>query len=176
MNNAENEMQMKQFEPPDIHHLRSAEGWLELGNHLEAEEELEKIAPRLREHPAVLSVKYDVHAKAVEWDYAAEIAGRLVKSMPDQPQVWLCLAYATRRKAGGGIPDAKQILIEAETKFPAEYLIRYNLACYECQLGNLKSAMKWLKKAIELARETDIRMMALRDPDLEPLRREIAGI
>jgi hypothetical protein len=40
----------------------------------------------------------------------------------------------------------------------------------------LKAAMKWLKKAIELAGEKDIRMMALDDPDLEPLRREIAGI
>jgi predicted Zn-dependent protease len=176
MNNAENQTQMKQLEPPDIHHLRSAEGWLELGDLLEAEAELEKISPQLRDHPAVLSVRYDVHAKAKKWDAAAEIAGSLVQLIPDQPHVWICLAYATRRKAGGGIPDARQILIEAEAKFPADYLIRYNLACYECQLGNLKAAMKWLKKAIELAGETDIRMMALNDPDLEPLRPEIAEI
>ena len=167
---------LKPLPHPDNLYLSAAEGWLELGNLLEAEVELEKIAPQLRGHPAVLSVNYDIHAVAGKWDAAAEIAGRLVKSMPDQPHVWICLAYATRRKAGGGIPDVKQILTEAEKKFPAEYLMRYNLACYECQLGNLKAAMKWLKKAIELAGEKDIRMMALDDPDLEPLRHEIAGI
>ena len=169
-------MQMQQLEPPDIHHLRSAEGWLELDNMLEAEVELEKIAPQLREHPTALSVQDDIHAAAGKWEAAAEIARRLVELMPDQPHVGICLAYATRRKAGGGISDARRILVEAEKKFPAEYLMRYNLACYECRLGNLKAAMKWLKKAIELAGEKDIRMMALDDPDLEPLRREIAGI
>ena len=176
MKNTENETQMIQLEPPDTHHLRSAEGWLELGNLSEAGEELKKISPQLHGHPAVLSVRYDILAKGEKWADAAEVAGRLVKLMPDQPHVWTCLAYATRRKTGGGIPDAKQILIESETKFPAEFLIRYNLACYECQLGNLKAAMKWLKMAIELAGEKDIRKMALEDPDLEPLRREIARI
>ena len=79
------EQPVKQLEPPDTHHLRSAEGWLELGNLLEAEEELEKITPQLRDHPAVLSVQYEVNAKAEKWDVAAEIAGRLVKMIPDQP-------------------------------------------------------------------------------------------
>jgi hypothetical protein len=33
------------IEPPDSLHLLAAQGWLELGNHLEANEELEKITP-----------------------------------------------------------------------------------------------------------------------------------
>jgi hypothetical protein len=45
---------VKPLDLPDIHHLRAAQGWLELGNHLEANEELEKIAPALRAHPSVL--------------------------------------------------------------------------------------------------------------------------
>jgi tetratricopeptide (TPR) repeat protein len=167
---------IKSLEPPDIHHLLAAQGWLGLGNFLEADEELDKITPQLRDHAAVLSVRYDVYAKAKKWDAADEIAGRLVKLMPDQPSAWICLAYATRRKAGSGIPDAKQILTEAEIKFPGEYLIRYNLACYECQLGNLKEAMKWLEKAIDVGGKKDVRTMALDDPDLKPLWREIAKI
>jgi hypothetical protein len=31
---------------PDLHHLRAASGWLELGSHLEANEGLERISPR----------------------------------------------------------------------------------------------------------------------------------
>jgi hypothetical protein len=35
-----------------------------------------------------------------------------------------------------GIPQTKGVLTEAMAKFPKEYLIAYNLACYEFQLGN----------------------------------------
>jgi predicted Zn-dependent protease len=123
-----------------------------------------------------MAVRYEIYAKAKRWDGAAEIAGALVKLMPDQPSVWICWAYATRRKTGGGILEAKKILLEAEPKFPAEYLIRYNLACYECQLGNLKEAMLWLEKAIDMAGKKDIRTMALDDPGLEALWCDISEI
>ncbi len=141
-----------------------------------ADEELDKITPALRAHPLVLLVRYEIYAKAKKWEGAAEIAGTLVKLMPEQSSFWICSAYATRRKLGGGIPDAKKILLEAESKFPSEYLIRFNLACYECQSGNLKEAMQWLEQAIDLAGKKDIRMMALDDPDLEPLWCQISEI
>jgi hypothetical protein len=94
-----------------------------------------------------------------------------------QPASWICFAYASRRKTGGGIPEAKEILTEAKAKFPAEYLISFNLACYECQLGNLAAAKERLKEAIELAGDKkDIRLQALEDPDLEPLWSHIGEI
>ena len=34
---------VKPLAPPDTHHLRAALGWLELGNHVEANAELEQI-------------------------------------------------------------------------------------------------------------------------------------
>jgi hypothetical protein len=36
---------VKPLEPPDSIHLEAAQGWLELGNHIEADEELEKTSP-----------------------------------------------------------------------------------------------------------------------------------
>ena len=50
---------MKPLEPPYLYHLRAAIGWLELGRHIEANEELEKITERLRAHPDVLKVMID---------------------------------------------------------------------------------------------------------------------
>jgi hypothetical protein len=38
---------MKSLPLPDLHHLRAASGWLELGNHFAANEESEEIMPRL---------------------------------------------------------------------------------------------------------------------------------
>jgi hypothetical protein len=40
----------------------------------------------------------------------------------------------------------------------------------------LKEAMKWLEKAIAAGGKKEIQTMALDDPDLEPLWREIAKI
>jgi hypothetical protein len=39
---------MNPLEPPDSIHLQAAQGWLDLGNPIEANEELEKIAPQNR--------------------------------------------------------------------------------------------------------------------------------
>src|SRR6266478_4090747 len=53
---------------PDSLHVLAAQGWLELGNHQEADEELEKIAVSLRSHPDVLEVLWQIYAKAQKWD------------------------------------------------------------------------------------------------------------
>jgi Tfp pilus assembly protein PilF len=60
-----------------------------------------------------------------------------------------------------------EILLNAETKFPKEAAIKYNLACYFCQIGDIRNAKNYLKKAFEL--EPNCRMAALEDEDLKPL-------
>jgi Flp pilus assembly protein TadD len=160
---------MKPLEPPDSHHLSAAIGWLGLGNVAEAGAELEKIAPPFQSHPDVLAVQFDIHAAAGKWDAAAEIAGTLTQLEPEEPGAWVSLAYATRRKTGGGIPQARAILIQAHRTFPKEQIIAYNLACYDCQLGDLDAAKAWLDKACTLGDARRIKLMALQDPDLKPL-------
>jgi tetratricopeptide (TPR) repeat protein len=164
---------MKPLEPPDSHYLSAAIGWLGLGNVAEAGAELEKIAPQFQSHPDVLAVQFDIHAAAGKWDAAAEIAGTLTRLEPEQPGAWISLAYATRRKTGGGIPQARAILIQAQRTFPKEQIIAYNLACYDCQLGDLDAAKVWLDKACTLGDARKIKHMALQDPDLEPLWSDI---
>jgi hypothetical protein len=48
---------MESLKPPDSHYLAAAQGWLELGNHFEANEELERITPAMRVHPDVLEIR-----------------------------------------------------------------------------------------------------------------------
>lgn len=160
---------MKHLTPPDSHHLNAAVGWLGLGNWKEANEELEKIKPNLRAHPVVLQVRCQIYFNAGKWDAAAEIAKALTKMTPDDPGAWISLAYTTRRKDGGGIPAAKEILIKAHETFPKEPIIAYNLACYECQSGHLAEAKAWLNKSYEFGDAKQIKSMALDDPDLGPL-------
>lgn len=148
-------------------------GWLGLGNWREARAELDKISPANRRAPAVLLTEYDVAAAGKDWGRAADVADMMVDVIRDQPAIWLSLAYAVRRKPGGGIEQSRAILKKAEQLFPAQSMIAYNLACYECQLGNLESARDWLDKAMARGDAKEIKTLALKDADLEPLWDEI---
>ncbi len=166
---SDRESRMKPLEPPDSHHLSAAIGWLELGELAEARAELEQIALQFRSHPHVLVTRYEICAKAGEWNAAAETARALTQLEPDQPGAWISLAYAVRRKPGGGTSQARAILVQARRAFPKEQIIAYNLACYECQLGDLHAAKSWLEKACTLGDASRVKLMALEDPDLKPL-------
>jgi tetratricopeptide (TPR) repeat protein len=165
---------MKSFPAPDSYHLSAAVGWLGLGNWQEANEELEKITPALRGRLEVLEVRFQVYARAEKWDTATEIAAALVKMQPNEPQAWINLAYATRRKAGGGIPQAKEVLVPVEKRFPNVWVIPYNLACYSAQLGLLDECQEWFKKAMAIDEQT-VKRAAIDDPDLTPLWDSMRG-
>jgi tetratricopeptide (TPR) repeat protein len=158
---------MKKFPYPDNKHLEAAEGWLGLGNWREANEELENITPKLRAHPYVLELRYEIYSAAKKWDGAVEIAGTMARLLPDNPWGHFHLAFSLHELKR--TKEAYETLKPVVDKFPKEYLMRYNLACYSCQLGNLEEAERWFEKARDLSGKTDIRQMALDDPDLEPL-------
>ena len=158
----------------DLHHLRAAEGWLELGDVVSASDELEEITVEARANPIVLSMRYSIYAKAKRWDMAAEVADGLTGMFPDDSQTWINLAYATRRRTHDGIHEAKRILLVAQVKFPREHLIPFNLACYCSQLHEFKEAEKWLKKAMAVD-ETTVKKLAVDDPDLKPFWDSMSG-
>jgi len=164
---------VKPLDIPDIHRLRAAEGWLELGNEAEALRELENISRTEQEHPVVLEMRFQIFAKKGEWDACRDIAGMITQQLPNFAGGWLHLAYATRRATGGGEQAAFDILQPASEKFPEEPTIPYNLACYVCQLGNLAEARTWLKRAFAVGNKKEMKLMALNDADLKPLWEEI---
>lgn len=158
------------LKPPDSFHLSAAVGWIELGNHLEANEELEKITPKLRAHPHVLTVRYQIYAAAKKWTEAETISRTLVEMVPTEAGHWLNLACAVRQKPNGSVEEAKAILEKAASIFPGNSTIFFDLACYESQLGNFSQAKRWLDKALDCGDKQRIQRMILDDPDLEPLR------
>jgi hypothetical protein len=162
------------LQPPDVFHLSAAQGWLELGNHLEADAELENIAPLLRAHPAVLDLRWQIFAKEKKWDACRDIAEAITKQLPDEPVGWLHLAYATRRVAGGNEQAAFEALFPVVERFPEVWEIPYNLACYSSMLGNFEAAQSWFKKAMAVGGKP-VQSIALDDPDLKPLWDSMAG-
>ena len=123
-----------------------------------------KIDPFNRAASEVLALRIEIYRGLEKWELIQEIAKRLAEFQPDNVEWTISLAYATRRT--DSIQTAKEVLLNAEPKFPKEAAIKYNLACYFCQLRDIKTAKNYLKKAFEI--DLNCRMTALEDEDLQP--------
>lgn len=162
---------------PDMHHLRAAVGWLELGNAAESLAELNLMELASQAHPNALETRWLALARQENWDAAVPVAQALIMAAPDRAAGWLHHAYALRRTSDGGVLAAFHALSPAAAKFPQEPTIPYNLACYTCQLRReTKETLAWLRRAIKAGRRDEILAMALADPDLEPVRGEIVKL
>jgi tetratricopeptide (TPR) repeat protein len=163
---------MQTLEPPHTHSLSAAEGWVGLGNLVEAAAELDQIPVEFQNLPSVLQVRWAINAAKGDWSAALSTARTLAQTAPGLSAGWLHQAYALRRLAGGGLTAAWDALFPALEMFPGDLLIPYNLACYACQLGRLDEARALLERALKTDRKA-VKQIALADSDLKPLWPEI---
>jgi predicted Zn-dependent protease len=161
--------------PPEAaFHVKAAVGWIELGSAAEARHELESLDPAFREHPDVLEAWWPVLVEERNWPDALISAEKLVAAAPEREAGWVQQSFALHELKRTA--EAYERLIQVAERFPEAYVIPYNLACYQCQMKNGAAALKWLKRAAEVADWKTIRAMALQDPDLEPLREEVTRL
>lgn len=157
---------MKPLTPPDTHHLLAAQGWLELGNHLEADKELDEITPKLRAHPDVLEIRWEIYAKAKKWEPCVDIGLAIMKLDPQRPSGWIRHSFALHELKRTEL--AYTHLATVAEKFTDDWHVPYNLACYCAQLGRLKESETWFKKAVALD-DKAVPKAGIDDPDLKPL-------
>ena len=153
------------LEPKDQHHLTVAEGYVELGMMAEGNDELESLSPEVRRAPEVLSLRAQIYSKLKKWDLLQIVAKQLALDDAENPQWHILWASATRR--ADCIEAARLILLTAIERHPQSAVMHYNLACYECQLGDLEVANARLRHAFKL--DPKLRVHALDDEDLRPL-------
>ena len=108
---------------------------------------------------------------AHDWEQLVELAQSLIDRLPGLDFVWIDRSYALHELKR--TQEAFETLLPAAKKFPKQWLIRYNLACYCAQLARPDEAMTWLKTAISLGDKKEIKEMALEDPDLKSLHKEV---
>lgn len=160
--------------PPYQHYISSAMGWIELGMPKEAQAELKRIPKPLQDHPEVLMVRWELHAKLQQWQQALQVARSLVQSTPSDPESWIkqsfCLHELKRTQ------EAWDCLHSVQQEFENSPTIAYNLACYACQLGEFESARAWLQHAKRVGDLWAILEMAATDPDLSPMRDSLATL
>ena len=149
--------------------LQAAVGYLELGMLAEANEEIENLSPELKTSSPVLGVRLEIYRAAEKWPLMEVVARELWKRHQDESVYWNDLAWAVRR--ADSINAAQKILLDAVVQFPGDAMTHFNLGCYACQLGDIDQAKARVRKAIEL--DAKFKLLALDDPDLEPLWDEI---
>jgi tetratricopeptide (TPR) repeat protein len=161
-------LQPNPCEPPYLHYMRAARGWLELGDVQSALSEL-KFFDEIKSHPDVLILRWDIHAAMGDWDHAYQIAQELIKVIPDDPKSWFNRAEALRHMAAGGIQPAYEALLRGVQTFNENYLFHLWLARYACLAGKLEEANHWLGRASELGM---VKQLVLDDPQLAAIWEE----
>ncbi len=152
-------------------HLRHTTGFLQLGMLADAEAELAAIPPDEALLPEVLALRVALLQEQARWPELRDVAQHLAHHHPQEPAWWITLAYATRRS--DSLPAANAILAVAAKLHPDNATIRFNLACYACQLGDLSAARIHLAHAIRL--DSSFEALAATDEDLRPLHADDAA-
>ena len=154
-------------------HLQYASGFLELDMIREAAKELRAISRADRDLPAVLDLRVNLHMHAKQWKSVVTAATRMARVEPGNDKGWISWAFALREL--GRIEEARQVLLKAVPLHGKTCdVLHYNLACYECLLGNLPAAKKYLAAASQ--KDQRWGEEALTDPDLKALRQKPGSI
>jgi tetratricopeptide (TPR) repeat protein len=155
---------------PTHRRLQYASGFIELGMLREAAKELRAIGRADQLSPTVLTVWIDLNMHARNWEQVIKVSEKLVRAEPGDDKGWISWAFALREL--NQIGEARAVLLRAlplHTKTCD--VLHYNLACYECLLGNLLEAKRYLKTATR--KDKQWKTEAMDDPDLKELWPEI---
>lgn len=164
-------IRMALLDYPERHHVKAAIGWAELGSFDEASAELSHLPDKYRENPEVLDVEWKIKAGLKQWSEALAIAERILSKLPEQVAGWIHRSYSLHEL--DRTDDAMECLLPAYHKFPEDFIVPYNLACYACRMGDLIGAKTWVERAIKRGDRNTVKKMALGDDDLAPLKAEI---
>jgi len=161
----------RSMSPESLQKIQAAHGFFELGMWQASWDELETMGPEDRAELPVAVLRVEILKAMKRWESAAILAESLIEKGAKIGGLYLSAAYAIRRARS--LPEAKAMLLKGEPFLQDEALWWYNLACYDCQLGDLEAAKARLARAFEIDR--DYRLRALEDEDLKPLWDAFAG-
>jgi hypothetical protein len=157
---------MNPLQPPDSHHVSAAAGWLGLGRHKEALEELREVAPESALHPDVLEVLWHIQAKTGQWAICLEIAQAIIKLDMTRTFGWIHASRSLHELKR--TQEAFDQLHPLAQHFPDHWTIPYDLACYCAHLRRFSECQLWLRRAAAIDKP-NVDRKAVADPNLKPL-------
>ena len=113
----------------------------------------------------MLAVRIQIYQALEKWDLMEVVAKKLVEDDPDDVAWWILWAQATSRASS--LEAGRLILVNALEHHEHDAGVHFNLACYECQLGNIQGAKDHLKTCFDI--DPSWRLTALEDQRFEAL-------
>lgn len=145
--------------------LRAADGYLFLGLAGEALDELRSMPESEQDLPEVLLARNRVLLHMRRWKEVEANAARGIEAHPDRDEFTVQRAFALHKLKKG--EKAMDVLLSAPEWIRRTGILHYNLACYEAQLGDIKTARQCINVAIQM--NEAMRKNAKSDPDLQAL-------
>lgn len=158
--------------PLVMRRLEAAVGYLELDLPEEAWRELEGIDEVHASHPIIMLGRVDIRMRQARWEDAVGLAEALCQLETSEPGAYISRSFCLH--CLGRTLEAREKLLESPPELAEVPTFHYNLACYECHLGNLDAARSRLAKAISLY--DGFEEFAETDPDLKALQPELAAL
>lgn len=152
---------------PNKRTLLAAQGYCELGMFEDALAEVETLPLTAREQPAAVEMRLVILMQSRRWQEALNVSAELCSREPQRATGFIHAAYCLHEL--GDTLAARETLLNGPQSLHGEATYHYNLACYECHLGNFDLARAHLERSFALDRK--FREFAKTDPDLAPLRR-----
>jgi predicted Zn-dependent protease len=146
--------------------LLAAQGYAELKMFEDALAELDALPAEAVRDPAVVEMRIVILTQARCWAEALRCSQELRQLVPDAPAAFIHEAFCLHGL--GRSAEARDTLLSGPEALHSEPTFHYNLACYECALGNLEEARRRLERSF--AMDKKFREYAKTDPDLRPLR------
>ena len=132
----------------------------------EAVAELDELPLNAQLRGDVLEMRVLILMKACRWREAMDACEKLCAVAPESAPGFIHMAYCLHEQ--GRTRQAKEVLLEGPASLNRDPTYHYNMACYECVLGNIETARVYLKTSFSL--DNKLRDFAREDPDLRPLQ------
>lgn len=153
------------------HDIRSIEGYYELGMYDDALNEIASLSAGHQMNPAIVSISGHCHIGRKDWGKGLDAFIKLIAIAPKNPDGFLHAAFCLHEL--GRTAEAKSLLLGGADYLKGNPVFYYNLACYECRLGELDYAGELLEQAMSM--DPKFKTMWPNDPDLAPLRDKLRG-
>jgi hypothetical protein len=153
---------------PKVHWSRAI-GFSKLEMWIQAKDELLMMPDELPWGKQKRAMMVEILQNQQSWKKMREVAHGMRMEFPEDADWWIADAYATRRDQS--IDQAREILLEGLVHHYDNAMIRYNLACYACQLGSMGESLDLLKEAVK--RDERFKRMAMEDEDLLGVRQAL---
>jgi len=148
------------------HHLEFASGYLDLKMYDDALREADAVLALEPSQPQAIAIKSAILWHTNRLSEAEPFVARLAELNPEDPAIWINLAYIRRRTQS--LDAAVDTLQRAFVANPSDALAHFNMACYRAVQHRPEEALGLLRTALAL--DPDLKKLAAAEQDFSSLR------